>query len=150
MEELYVATNHHREKRILRIKANVEIDKWLRRRYARDNETCRRMAASLHEPDHTQTKFFKTFCPDEFMKTMVQLGQNPYRNPRMRPHLHKKKNKKFKARDRSRKSKMMEREFDLSLEPEPETERNNNNYEAWELHLSNLKKIIEIMQKKSS
>ena len=45
---------------------------------------------------------------------------------------------------------MMEREFDLSLEPEPETERNNNNYEAWELHLANLKKIIEIMQKKSS
>jgi hypothetical protein len=142
MEDFKVCKNH-RSERNLRIKSNLELDKWLRRRYARDNETCRRMAASLQEPDHTQTSFFKTFCPDEYMKIMVELGENPYRNPKMRPHMHKKKINKFKARARDRKSKMTAREFSFEttvpLDTEVASNLSGDRVMAWDNHIAFLK-----------
>ena len=90
MEE-FNASKNHRTVRLQRNKSGLYEGKWLRRRFARDNEMCMRMAGSLNEPDHTQAAFFKTFCPDALMKNMVELGENPYRNPKMRPQMHKKK-----------------------------------------------------------
>ena len=90
MEE-FNASKNHRTVRLQRNKSGLYEGKWLRRRFARDNEMCMRMAVSLNEPDNTQAAFFKTFCPDALMKNMVELGENPYRNPKMRPQMHKKK-----------------------------------------------------------
>ena len=142
MEDFKVCKNH-RSERNLRIKGNLELDKWLRRRYVRDIETSRRMAASLEEPDHTQTTFFKTFCPDEYMKIMVELGQNPYRNPRMGPHMHKNKINKSKARTRDRKSKITAREFSFEVSIPYDTELASNlsgdSVQAWDNHIAFLK-----------
>ena len=148
--EQFNTTKSTRAERLHRNKSGLEDGKWLRRRFARDNEICMRMAESLNEPDHTKTTFFKTFCPDYSMKNMVKLGENPYRNPKMRPHLHKKKIHKFKARARDRKSKMLLCE--LSVEPPDEVddfdcvlyERSQQKHsadtvQAWNNHLSLLK-----------
>ena len=142
MEDFKVCKNHRSERK-LRIKSNLELDKWLRRRYARDIETCRRMADSLQEPDHTETTFFNTFCPDEYMKIMVQLGENPYRNPKMRPHMHKNKINKSKARARDRKSKLTAREFSFEVSIPYDTEVASNpsgdTVRAWDNHIAFLK-----------
>jgi hypothetical protein len=143
MEEFYASKNH-RTVRLQRNKSGLYEGKWLRRRFARDNERCMRMAGSLNEPDHTQAAFFKTFCPDALMKNMVELGENPYRNPKMRPHMHKKKINKFKARARDRKSKLTAREFSFEITVPDDTKVASNlsgdRVMAWDNHIAFLKR----------
>ena len=143
MEE-FNASKNHRTVRLQRNKSGLYEGKWLRRRFARDNEMCMRMAGSLNEPDHTQAAFFKTFCPDALMKNMVELGENPYRNPKMRPQMHKKKINKFKARARDRKSKLTAREFSFEITVPHETEVTSNlsgdRVQAWDNHIAFLKR----------
>ena len=142
MEE-FNASKNHRTVRLQRNKSGLYEGKWLRRRFARDNEMCMRMAGSLNEPDHTQAAFFKTFCPDALMKNMVELGENPYRNPKMRPQMHKKKINKFKARARDRKSKMTAREFSfettVALDTEVASNLSGDRVMAWDNHIALLK-----------
>ena len=99
---------------------------------------------SLNEPDHTQAAFFKTFCPEALMKNMVELGENPYRNPKMRPHMHKKKINKFKARARDRKSKLTAREFSFEITVPDDTKVASNlsgdRVMAWDNHIAFLKR----------
>ena len=143
MEE-FNASKNHRTVRLQRNKSGLYEGKWLRRRFARDNEMCMRMAGSLNEPDHTQAAFFKTFCPDALMKNMVELGENPYRNPKMRPQMHKKKINKFKARARDRKSKMTAREFSVEVSVPHDTEVDSilvsDTVQAWDNHIAFLKR----------
>ena len=142
MEE-FNASKNDRTVRLQRNKSGLYEGKWLRRRFARNNERCVRMAESLREPDHTQAAFFKTFCPDDLMKHMVQLGENPYRNPKMRPQMHKKKINKFKARARDRKSKLTAREFSFEITVPDDTEVASNlsgdRVMAWDNHIAFLK-----------
>tara|TARA_Y100000992_G_scaffold153689_1_gene102510 strand:- start:463 stop:1008 length:546 start_codon:yes stop_codon:yes gene_type:complete len=148
MEEFNTSKNH-RTVRLERNKSGLYEGKWLRRRFARNNEMCVRMAESLHESDHTQAAFFKTFCPDDLMKHMVELGENPYRNPKMRPQMHKKKINKFKARARDRKSKMAARELTLNEESQEEVVIGNllpppaHTIQAWDNHIALLKREWE-------
>lgn len=143
MEE-FNASKNHRTVRLQRNKAGLYEGKWLRRRFARDNQTCRTMAMSLNEPDHTQAAFFKTFCPDALMKNMVELGENPYRNPKMRASMHKKKINKFKARACDRKSKLTAREFSFEITAPHDTEVASNlssdTVQAWDKHIALLKR----------
>ena len=143
MEE-FNASKNHRTVRLQRNKSGLYEGKWLRRRFARDNEMCMRMAGSLNEPDHTQAAFFKTFCPDALMKNMVELGENPYRNPKMRPQMHKKKINKFKARARDRKSKLTAREFSFEITVPDDTKVASNlsgdRVMAWDNHIAFLKR----------
>ena len=78
------------------------------------------------------------------MKIMVELGENPYRNPKMRPHMHKKKINKFKARARDRKSKLTAREFSFEVSIPYDTEVASNpsgdTVRAWDNHIAFLKR----------
>ena len=143
MEE-FNASKNHRTVRLQRNKSGLYEGKWLRRRFARDNQKCRTMAMSLNEPDHTQAAFFKTFCPEALMKNMVELGENPYRNPKMRPQMHKKKINKFKARARDRKSKLTAREFSFEITVPDDTKVASNlsgdRVMAWDNHIAFLKR----------
>lgn len=138
MEE-YNMHKNHRSERLRRNKSGLESHTWLKRRFARENESCRRMAKSLQEDDYTQSAFFNTFCPESMMKTMVELGENPYRNPKMGRAMHKKKINKFKARARDRKSKLTIQVSILDNDYHYDGEKENT-IAAWETHIAMLDK----------
>ena len=48
---------NHRSERLRRNKSGLESHTWLKRRFARENESCRRMAKSLQEDDYTPVSY---------------------------------------------------------------------------------------------